>query len=94
MSQTRKASLHLAIDTCSPQGSLCLFDDHSLIATEDWEKEGSHSEEITIRFQKILSENNRNLSEISKLYCVVGPGSFTGIRVGINFAKTIAYAKK
>ena len=32
------------------------------------------------------------MDQIGKIFCVVGPGSFTGLRVGINFSKTLAYS--
>lgn len=41
-----------------------------------------------------LKENRLNLNDIDKIFVVNGPGSFTGIRVGVTVAKTIAWALK
>ena len=41
-----------------------------------------------------LKENNLNLKDIDKIFVVNGPGSFTGVRVGVTVAKTIAWALK
>jgi tRNA threonylcarbamoyl adenosine modification protein YeaZ len=41
-----------------------------------------------------LRGNNLNLKDINKIFVINGPGSFTGIRVGVTVAKTIAWALK
>ena len=56
------------------------------------ESEYSHSIYTVPMIEALLNENNFDINEISKIIVVNGPGSFTGIRVGLSIAKTLAYA--
>ena len=44
---------------------------------------------VNPKLQELLDRNNLGFKDISKIYVVYGPGSFTGVRVGVNIAKTI-----
>ncbi len=44
----------------------------------------------TIKLYELIDIHNIDLQSISKVYVVTGPGSFTGLRVGVIFAKTLA----
>ncbi|MCB0356269.1 MAG: tRNA (adenosine(37)-N6)-threonylcarbamoyltransferase complex dimerization subunit type 1 TsaB, partial [Bdellovibrionales bacterium] len=50
-------------------------------------------EVITTHLEKLLASAQLTLSNIHILVTSIGPGSFTGIRVGINFVRAIAYAR-
>lgn len=80
----------LAIDTAATHGSLALFNSKKIFASAQWQKTGSHSEFITLQMQKLLVDYDLKLTDISRLAVNIGPGSFTGIRVGINFARALA----
>lgn len=82
----------LAVDTSLSRAQLALFKDQVFIDDTKWQKQKSHSEVLTGAFQDLLAKNHIKLNNIKKVACVVGPGSFTGIRVGLNFAKTLAYS--
>ncbi|OFZ19375.1 MAG: tRNA (adenosine(37)-N6)-threonylcarbamoyltransferase complex dimerization subunit type 1 TsaB [Bdellovibrionales bacterium RBG_16_40_8] len=84
--------LTLAIDTVSTQGSLALIRDREIIASQTWAKASSHSETITAAFHELLSKNNLSSNQLTRLAVNVGPGSFTGIRVGVTFARTLSYS--
>lgn len=85
----------LAIETSSSRGSLCLselINGHIIsIVEESWEKQSSHSEVISEVFLKLLKTQSWTLNELTHISVGIGPGSFTGIRVGVNFAKSLAY---
>jgi tRNA threonylcarbamoyladenosine biosynthesis protein TsaB len=51
-----------------------------------------HSELATVKLEELLQTSGKKLEDLTHLAVVVGPGSFTGIRVGINLARTLAYA--
>lgn len=81
----------LSIETSTPEGSLCLFTGGKSY-TRSWKSNGSHSDVITLELEMLLSEANTTFRDIDKLLCGCGPGSFTGIRIGLNLAKTLAYS--
>ena len=56
------------------------------------ESEYSHSIYTMPMIESIFKENNLNVKELEKIIVINGPGSFTGIRIGLSIAKTMAYA--
>lgn len=58
----------------------------------EWGPQQPHSEWLTVQFQKALESDLLDIKNISALVVGKGPGSFTGLRVAINFIKTLGYA--
>lgn len=58
------------------------------------ESEYSHSIYTMPMIESIFKENNLSVNDLDKIIAVNGPGSFTGIRIGLSIAKTMAYALK
>ncbi len=86
----------LSLDTSSNAASLGLFKksetSSECLYLKHWEKNRSHSEVITIYFSEALKDNNLKTEDVQLICLGKGPGSFTGIRVALNFTKTISYA--
>lgn len=86
--------LLLAVETSSIAGSLVVAEFQNgfrLLTEETWDKKSSHSEAATLAVDVALKKVNKTLSELSHFAVDVGPGSFTGLRVGINMVRTFAY---
>lgn len=81
----------LAADTSSPQGSLALFKDKNHTDDISWNRAESHSEILTKNVDLLLSRNQISYSDIDHFAVGVGPGSFTGLRVALNFIRTSAF---
>lgn len=56
------------------------------------QSEYSHSIYTMPMIEEIFKENNLNIKDLKKIIVINGPGSFTGIRIGLSIAKTMAYA--
>ena len=56
------------------------------------ESEYSHSIYTMPMIEQIFKENNLEIKDLEKVIVINGPGSFTGIRIGLSIAKTLAYA--
>lgn len=81
----------LATDTSSSLGSLAVFSGEKLLGFREWSREGSHSEFITVSCAELFAETGITWNDVKRLAVGTGPGSFTGIRVAVNFVRTAAY---
>jgi len=85
-------SIILNIETSSKNCSVCLSSKGNLVASFDLEDEDyKHSELLTSSIQNILSENKLDVSGLSAVSVGIGPGSFTGLRIGFSVAKGLCY---
>ena len=56
------------------------------------ESEYSHSIYVMPMIKDLFEENKQNIKDLTQIIVVNGPGSFTGIRIGLTIAKTMAYS--
>lgn len=86
--------LHLAIQTVEKPDNFCLMDDDKVIFQKFIDGTDFSSDSLFSQISKALGENKIEANEIEFVTCVVGPGSFTGIKSGLSFAKGFAYGLK
>lgn len=88
--------LVLAVETSGPKGSLALgrFTNGRLGDqwSVEWNKKAIHSEMATVKLAELMKAAGFELTDISRFIVNAGPGSFTGIRVGLNLVRSLAYA--
>lgn len=89
-----KSMLTLTLDTSTHRGTVALSEDATVIEEIFWDKSTSHSEQIVGEIHALYSRAHKKITETQKLICGVGPGSFTGIRVALSFAKALAHSLK
>ena len=80
----------LAVDTTSNICSTALLEDEIKIDENTINNGLTHSENLMPLVQELLERNKINLDEINLIAICVGPGSFTGIRIGIASIKAMA----
>lgn len=80
----------LAIDTSSKVCSVAILENDKVIDELNLNDGKTHSENLMCLIDEILNKNNLNVKQIEMLACSVGPGSFTGIRIGVATIKPIA----
>lgn len=85
-----KHGYSLALDTSQVHGQMLLLKDDKVVYSFNWT--GLHSEIVTLKFQELCHLASIGVHDIKKIYCVCGPGSFTGCRVAVAFARTLAYS--
>ena len=84
--------ISLFLDTCNRNIIIGLLKDNKLISSKVFENDNNLSEKLLPTIKEILNENNIDIKKVNKIFISVGPGSFTGIRIGVTVAKTIAWA--
>ena len=84
----------LAIDTATRIMSLALHDGNTLLAEATWHTANNHTTELAPAIHEIMARSDTSLDQLTALAVSTGPGSFTGLRIGVALAKGIASAKK
>ena len=89
---TRVVPMILAVTTATPRFSAALLRDDVIVARVEHEDEMRHAERFFASLDELFSAAGVARSELSALACDVGPGSFTGVRVGLSSCKGVALA--
>lgn len=84
--------LVLAFDTSTAHGGVAILQNQTVLSRAVWERQGSHGENLTPQIQKCLEQAGIELADLDALAVGIGPGSFTGVRVAINAAKSFGFA--
>ena len=77
----------LAVDTSHAVGSAALAVDGAVAGVERFEEPSSHLVALGRAVERLLSAGGRSARDIDRVAVVIGPGSFTGLRIGLAFAK-------
>lgn len=82
----------LAINTASSKTAIALFDEgNNLLFEKNWQSQNDEAEKLMPEIAAALKEEGLEFSDIDEVFVVKGPGSFTGLRIGVTVANTIAY---
>lgn len=82
----------LGIDTSTMTGGAALTDDRGLVGEYVLNIRTTHSERLLPAIAQILTDAATDMEAIDAIAVVTGPGSFTGLRIGVATAKGFAYA--
>ena len=82
----------LAIETSSRIGSIAVIEDDRVLAEEQFEHGLQHAAMIIPIIDRLTRAQGWSPASIEHLYVSAGPGSFTGLRIGVTMAKTMALA--
>ena len=81
----------LFIDTHDMDITIALYKDGKVIDTNIKKSERQHSDYTMPMIKEIIERNNLDVHDMGEILVVNGPGSFTGVRLGVTIAKTLAY---
>ncbi len=82
----------LALDTTTFTGSAAVLKKTKLLAEVNIDSPSTYSERLLPNIDFILKFNGLKMKDIDAFSIAVGPGSFTGIRIGLSTIKSFAYA--
>lgn len=77
----------LSVETSGKICAVALTEDNNLIKQELIEDENTHSVKLMPLVNKLLRDTNTTVNDIDLFACDIGPGSFTGIRIGVSTIK-------
>lgn len=82
----------LTIRTDKPEAELGIYDDQKKLAYEKWQAHRQLAETIHKKIEEILNKTSKSYKDIVGVACYAGPGSFTGLRIGMSVGNAIAYS--
>ena len=86
-------ALILNIETASTNCSVSLAKNgETILLIEEDDKNYSHSERLHVYINEVCNKGNINLNQLNAIAVSKGPGSYTGLRIGVSAAKGLCYA--
>jgi tRNA threonylcarbamoyladenosine biosynthesis protein TsaB len=82
----------LCIETSTAVCSVALCEKNGTVALKETLGGKSHMEQLTLQISDLLKEKGIDASDLEAVAVSKGPGSYTGLRIGVSTAKGIAYA--
>lgn len=83
----------LAIDTSSKNATVAIAEDEKKLIELNNADEKTHSQKLMPMIDEAFKKTNLSLDDINLIACCLGPGSFTGVRIGIATAKAFSDSK-
>jgi tRNA threonylcarbamoyladenosine biosynthesis protein TsaB len=85
-------ALILLIETSTTSCSVALAEDSTVIAVKQMNERNVHASHITIFIEDVLRSAGKTTKDLSAVAVSMGPGSYTGLRIGVSAAKGMCYA--
>lgn len=82
----------LTLRTDKLEAEIGLFEDKKQLQYEKWEAHRKLAESIHLKIQGLIEAQNISLQQIRGIVVFQGPGSFTGLRIGVSVANALAYS--
>lgn len=87
-----KMPIILAIDTATTVCSICITREGQLLSLKERNEANIHAAMVTVFMEEALKEAQIKLQDIDAIAVSMGPGSYTGLRIGVSAAKGLCYA--
>ena len=84
----------LAIETSTRQLGVALIEDERLLSSYELLAEYPHAVELPGAVNRVLKDAHTLLKQVDAIAVDIGPGSFTGLRIGLAFVKALAFSTK
>lgn len=85
-------ALILQIETSTTSCSVALAENGALLSVKELNERNIHASHITLFVEEVLKLSGKSMSELNAVAVSKGPGSYTGLRIGVSAAKGLCYA--
>src|SRR5476649_863689 len=85
-------ALILNLETATTVCSVSLAKDGELLALKEINGDYSHAENLTLFIEDVLKQADCKINDVDAIAVSKGPGSYTGLRIGVSTAKGLCYA--
>ncbi len=82
----------LTLRTDKPLAELGLMNDSKKMAGLEWQAHRELAETIHLKLDELCGAAGKSLEDIEGIVCFKGPGSFTGLRIGLTVANALSYS--
>lgn len=82
----------IAIDTSTAAGSVALLEDEQVVAEWYLQSAKTHNRRLLVSLNDVLQQAGWSLKDADGFAATTGPGSFTGLRIGLSTVKTLAWS--
>ena len=82
----------LTIRTDKPEAEIGLYDGDKQLAYEVWTAHRQLAETLHKKIESLLKLQHKDWKDIEAIVCYQGPGSFTGLRIGLTVANSLSYS--
>ena len=85
-------TLILLIETATERCSCALANEQGIVSYAESNEPNSHSAKLSLLIDGLFNQTQYSYSDLSAIAVSIGPGSYTGLRIGVSTAKGLAYA--
>ncbi|HUB92989.1 MAG TPA: tRNA (adenosine(37)-N6)-threonylcarbamoyltransferase complex dimerization subunit type 1 TsaB [Verrucomicrobiae bacterium] len=82
----------LTLRTDKPDAEIGLYDGDKRLAYETWQAHRQLAETLHSKIEELLRAQSKDWQDIDGIVCFQGPGSFTGLRIGLTVSNALAYS--
>jgi tRNA threonylcarbamoyladenosine biosynthesis protein TsaB len=86
--------LILTFRTDKPEAEIGLYEDDKQLAYQTWTAHRELGRTIHLKIDELLKSQNKSWQDVQGIVGFKGPGSFTGLRIGLSVANALAYANQ
>jgi tRNA threonylcarbamoyladenosine biosynthesis protein TsaB len=82
----------LTIRTEKPEAEIGLYDDNRQLGYQTWPAHRALAETLHQKIEGLLQSQRKDWSDLGGIVCFQGPGSFTGLRIGLTVGNALSYS--